>query len=668
MTHYTYSALAKADSVPESCDIAVVGAGMSGLYLTWRLLQQDPTRRIVILEKLDRTGGRLDSDVIDFGKDGQVKEEEGGMRFTFDLMDDLMALLVTLGIDEQVVPFPMNSGGNNRLHFRGKSFTQAQSRADDFAVWSDLYRLDPVEQGLNPQQLINTVFNRILSENPQFTDRPQLRTPEFWQDFRLDCQWRGVSLKDWTLWGLLDAMGYSNECITLLYRLLGFNGTFLSDMNAGEAFQLLEDFPDDPGFKTLENGFSTLPNALVEQIGTDRIHTCTTVERIDPTDGGYALSFTQRPPDGDVVTGRLEAKQVVLGLPRLALQELFVGSNALNRGDEQRARRMWDTLQTTTDQPLLKINLYYNRAWWGDNLSGEPAVSFGPNFSDLPLGSVYPFYSISEEVFAAAEYDEWLTAHPGDVPPDVAANLARINASKYEHPAALTIYCDYLNINFWRALQQGGELFDSPLQKKYSDVPSPHVFPASLAVVDAATRMFKTLFNTHYVPAPVMTSARIWRGATQFDLGPADQVGYGVHQWGLHADDRQVMTDLVQPLDGLFTCGEAFSDYQGWVEGALRSTDRVLKEGFGLEPISTVFATEHGGQTANDVIAENYDKRAALMIRKYIDPNFGSQEEGSKLLAAAHRRRTRVRRKGTLGVQFSYFDAPAHEVGDGATR
>lgn len=658
MTHLTHQDLAPSGSVPASCDIAVVGAGMSGLYLTWRLLQHDPALRIVILEKLDRTGGRLDSDVIDFGEHDRVKEEEGGMRFTFDLMDDLMALLVILGIDDQVVPFPMNSGGNNRLHFRGRSFTQADAQADNFAIWSTLYRLDPVEQGLNPPQLIDTIFNRILSENPQFTDRPDIRTPTFWQDFRLDCQWRGVALKDWTLWGLLDAMGYSSECITLLYRLLGFNGTFLSEMNAGEAFQLLEDFPDDPGFKTIENGFSTLPNALVAQIGADRIHTCTTVERLDPAETGYTLSYTERPPGGEPASGRIEAKQVVLGLPRLALEELFVGSNALNRLDQGRTQRLWNTLQTTTDQPLLKMNLYYERAWWGNNLTGEPPVSFGPNFSDLPLGSVYPFYSISEEVFAAAAYQDWLSSHPAEVPPPVAAALARISAGKYDHPAALTIYCDYLNINFWRALQQGGALFDSPLQRKYTEAKDQRIFPASVAVVEAATRMFRTLFNTHYVPAPVLTSARIWRGATQFDLGPADQVGYGVHQWGLHADDREVMRDLVQPLPGLFTCGEAFSDYQGWVEGALRSTDLVLAEGFGLDPISDVFREEHG-RTANEVIAERYGHRSTALIRKYVDPDF---EPSGKPHPTGHRRH----RKGGFGVAFSYFDRPVHAGPDSA--
>ena len=54
---------------------------------------------------------------------------------------------------------------------------------------------------------------------------------------------------------------------------------------------------------------------------------------------------------------------------------------------------------------------------------------------------------------------------------------------------------------------------------------------------------------------------------------------------------------MIEPLPNVFTCGEAFSDYQGWVEGALRSADLVLGcEPFGLEPISAVYAQEHGGR------------------------------------------------------------------------
>ena len=643
MAHFTRAQIQARSGVPSEADVVVVGAGMSGLYVTWRLLREDPDLRICVLEKINRTGGRLDSDVVHFPA-ADVKEEEGGMRFTFDTMDDLMALFLTLGIDDQIVPFPMGSDGNNRFCFRGRSFSKADAAQDDFAIWGDLYDLAPAEKGVDPSAIIDTVFNRILAENPDFTQRPNPRTPEFWQAFRLDCCWNGVALKDWTLWGLLDSMGYSNEAITLLYRLLGFNGTFLSTMNAGEAFQLLEDFPAEPQFKTLEDGFSTLPNALVSEIGPGRIFLDTTVDRIEAADdGGYAVRWTTR-TDGAATSGVVTAPKVVLGLPRLALEELFISSDVLNRVDEGRAEALWNTLQTTTDQALLKINLYYPSAWWGNALTGEAPVSFGPNFTDLPMGTVYPFYAIDPAVYAGLEYEEWLAQTGSQATPEVRARLDAIAAAKYGKPAALTIYCDYLNINFWRALQQSGPLFDSPMQQAASDADPQVLYPASEAVVEAATRFFRQLFNTQYVPRPVLTSARIWSGATTFGVAPAEQVGYGVHQWGLHADDRQAMADLVQPVPGLFTCGESFSDYQGWVEGALRSADKVLSAGFGLDPISEVFQCETG-RTPSDAIKAAYGERVRASIREYVDPEFDAETHLDRMGAVSR-----------FATRLTYFD------------
>lgn len=646
MAHYRRSDKHTADEPPDHADLVIVGAGMSGLYIAWRVLLADPSADVVILDQLSRTGGRLDSDVIHFPDHEDVKEEEGGMRFTFDLMDDLMALFALLDLDDQIVPFPMNSGGNNRLYYRGRAFTQQQAEENDFSIWSELYDLEQAEQGVDPTSMINAVFHRILAENPDFTDRPDDRTPKFWQDFRLDCTWNETSLKDWTLWNLLESMGYSNEAITMLYRVLGFNGTFLSEMNAGEAFQLLEDFPSNPGFKTLSNGFSTLPNALVDRIGMERIHLETNVHRVAPAGHGYSLDYTR---DGRRRT--ISADRTVLALPRLALEKLFIASDVVNTLDPDAAATLWSNLQTTTDQALLKINLYYPYAWWGSEFSGQPPVSFGPNFSDLPLGSVYPFYAIDEQLAAAAMYQERLTEGHADPSEVGTKNLAEAALAKYHRPAALTIYCDYLNINFWQALQDMEPKFHSTMQDHYSTEPQ-SVFAASAAVVAAATTFFGQLFNTHFVPAPVLTSARIWRGSNELDPPPEQNFGFGVHQWGLHADDRQVIADMIEPFPNLFTCGEAFSDYQGWVEGALRSADLVLNtDSFGnMKPISDQYCDDHQ-RTANDVIREKYQARADELIAQYIDP--GPPSTVSDTTAHAS-----VLDQGDYGVNLTFPERP----------
>ncbi len=626
MPHFTTHELNKTDPVPDKASVVVVGAGMAGLYSAWRLKQEKGYQDIVILERSGRTGGRLDSDLVDFGNGNVVKEEEGGMRFLFDGMDDLMALFLKLDLANQIVPFPMNSGGNNRLYFRGHAFDVNESKEDNFAIWSELYNLKPAERGVNPKAIINVVFNRILQANPDFTLRPKKRGPEFWQAFRLECKWNNVPLNEWSLWDLYTEMGYSNECITMLYRLLGFNGTFLSKMNAGVAYQLLEDFPADVKFRTFKDGFSTLPNKLVQEIepfGSDRkIFLNTQVEAIDKLEGEdcYTVTYSQIHDSGEQVFKTIKAGKLILGLPRLALEKLFIKSNAFNRLPIKETEALWNTLQTASNQPLLKINLYYDSAWWGKKISGRPPVEFGPNFADLPTGSVYPFYSISDEVAAGLEYSERVS----DPSPEIKAKLDLISASKYKKPAALTIYCDYLNINYWSGLQNNGPLFTSKMQEDHNKAKPQTVFAASQAVVREATKYFKDIFNTHYVPEPMMTSARIWEGSVEFDVQPSQQFGYGVHQWAIGANDKKVMDTLKQlkkPLDNIFICGEAFSDYQGWVEGALRSADLALAAGFGLKALSQKYKDDTGHSPSNAIKAAYYEN-VTSMIRDYIDPNY----------------------------------------------
>jgi len=313
MPHYTKKELNNTNSVPGHAKIVIVGAGMSGLYGSWRLINEtEDNKDIVILERSGRTGGRLDSDVIKFEDGDTVKEEEGGMRFLFDGMDDLMALFLTLDLSGDIVPFPMNSAGNNRLFFRGKSFDVNEAAEDNHVIWSKLYNLAPAERGVNPKDIINVVFNRILQANPQFTDRPENRNPKFWQDFRLDCKWNEIPLNEWSLSNLFSEMGYSNECITLLYRLLGFNGTFLSKMNAGVAYQLLEDFPVGVKFRTFKDGFSTLPNKLVDGIGKGRIFLNTSVEGINKSgDGGYyTLEYNETDENGELSRKTITAEKL----------------------------------------------------------------------------------------------------------------------------------------------------------------------------------------------------------------------------------------------------------------------------------------------------------------------------------------------------------------------
>ncbi|PHS08574.1 MAG: hypothetical protein COA88_06315 [Kordia sp.] len=49
-------------NIAKTSDVIIVGAGVSGLYAAWRLLKKNSKLKVTILERLNRTGGRLDTD------------------------------------------------------------------------------------------------------------------------------------------------------------------------------------------------------------------------------------------------------------------------------------------------------------------------------------------------------------------------------------------------------------------------------------------------------------------------------------------------------------------------------------------------------------------------------------------------------------------------------
>ncbi|WGW02914.1 flavin monoamine oxidase family protein [Tropicibacter oceani] len=545
-------------SLDDSChsDIAIVGAGISGLYCAWRLLDADPDVTVTVLERLDRTGGRLDSDIVEIAPGEKVREEEGGMRFNYD-MSELMTLNAALGLCDQIVSFPMGTPDMpNRFSIRGTTFTLQDAADSDQMIWSDLYDLKPEETGLSPTDLVTAAYRTVLMAN----NRPYRQgiTPDDWTDFRENCTWRGIAMNEWQMWGLLRDMGYSEECIQMLTETIGFAGPLKSLANAGDAFQILADFPKDPHYYTFQMGFSTLPNAIAQRLENDypgrvRIVLSTNVDSISGAEGNFDLTLTQailpvnaRPVMAGATKKHLNARQLVLAAASKGCQDLYYRSPALNSAPD--AERLWDALYASLGMKLMKINLYFTKPWWHNEMTGRPAVKFGPNFSNLPVNAVYPFYALPEE-----------GSEPQTGLPDIR-----------DAAAALTIYCDFDNTNFWHGLQNVGPKFDADLQRKQNAKVPQVMYPASVAVVQEAQKQLALLFGTNCVPDPVLTSYRLWDGNEDFE--------FAYHQWRMNTRDSEVRAFLANPVKGLYVCNEAFSDMQGWVNGSLRSCNLALEK------------------------------------------------------------------------------------------
>ena len=139
-------------------------------------------------------------------------------------------------------------------------------------------------------------------------------------------------------------------------------------------------------------------------------------------------------------------------------------------------------------------------------------------------------------------------------------------------PASMTIYCDFDRTTYWEELQRIGKPFaptDGLAQPK-------HTTAASTFVVEQAMRQLGEFFGDSKLPKPLLSTYVRW-GSPQF--------GDGDHSWIVGADDKAIAQRLLNAIAGQVTiCGEAYSDEQAWVDGALRSTENVLQGCFGLPP------------------------------------------------------------------------------------
>jgi len=146
----------------ESIDIAIVGAGISGVYSAWKLKQKYPEKKIVVFEGSDRIGGRLLSVIPPDIPD--MVAELGGMRILQNaqplivkLIDDLNALLPK---SEKILlyDFPVDKP-QNIAYLRG-----VYLRLADFTLQPNKvpYQLTFLEKGNSPGGVIVNAIEQLV--------------------------------------------------------------------------------------------------------------------------------------------------------------------------------------------------------------------------------------------------------------------------------------------------------------------------------------------------------------------------------------------------------------------------------------------------------------------------------------------------------------------------
>ena len=562
----------------ENYEVVIIGGGISGLYCA-KKLRDNGVDGIVVLEKSDRWGGRLNTDMIEINN-RTIKDEKGAMRFTYKDPDNepksnmplLSRLIKDLQMEFEVEPFYMRPqpAKNNSMaevrnfnshYFSGRHFTTWYAKQNPL-IWKELFNSEtPEDVSLSASQIIEDVYQKLLDQNVDKVKRyfsslgreevaeivlmqndvqllQEHQDGQYWAFFRNEFGWpvgsQIIKIKDLTLSTLLEAMGYSRSCYQMMVKTL-FNGEdTLSRAKVGSVLQyhLVSNMLHND-LHHFKNGWSSLVKKIERDLeeGANKVgllKNCE-VETINDDGEGFMIKFS---------SGKMKVRgeHVVMAIPPKAVEELFARSrNEINflAGYDS----VMSLCKSVVAADCLKVILYFEHDWWNKY---DGTILFGPNCTDLSCGSIWPYY------------DNCRTNCKG-----CDDCIDGIN------PSALVIYCASNKAASWKDYQRLGQRFESPLQKKYSNLTA-----ASEPLVREALEQFKKVFNVEDIPNPILTSYRSW------DVG--SDYGYAYHYWGLGVDDQTL--EVSQPVEGknLYFCSESWSGYQGYVEGSLMSTEKVV--------------------------------------------------------------------------------------------
>ncbi|XXF76197.1 NAD(P)/FAD-dependent oxidoreductase [Myxococcaceae bacterium GXIMD 01537] len=514
-------------------DVAIVGAGVSGVYSGWRLLTHEGARSVAIFEASSRVGGRLLS-VRPPGIDNMTAEL-GGMRILPEVQPLITGLLDMLNQGQpaekqiETYPFPVDQPANiaylRGIHLRLSDFTAKPDRVP--------YRLGFLEHGQTAGSIILNAIEQIV---PGIT-REGLSEAER-REMSRNATFSGKPLYEQGFWQVL-ARVISSEAYQLALDAGGYQST-LNNWNAADAIPwYLSDFGVDPDYRGFKKGFQQVPLALAERFkqAGGEIHFNKALSGFDWTNGQAQLHFR----DGTTVV----AKSLILAMPRRALELITAGSPFLQDLEVSRLVR------SVTPQPLFKLFTTYTDPWW------LPAgVQKGRTTTDLPIRQTY-YWPTSE-------------GHPATGGPSM----------------LMASYDDGLNIGFWDSFRPKRGL---GWRKEAEGVPRPERFiglrerqgksaevdpewtghAAPAAMVAEVQRQLGLVHGLTYLP-PVQE-------ASFMDWGD-DPFGGGWNSWNVGVRSWEVLERITQPQGNvpIYICGEAYSDAQGWVEGALQTADKVL--------------------------------------------------------------------------------------------
>lgn len=509
-------------AVPKELDIAIIGAGVSGAYVGWSALARDPDGKRL------SAGGRPKVAIFEMGDRiggrlwSTVPPEAPHLRAESGGMRYLPRQQLVFSLIEHLRvasrPFLMG-GGENLFYLRGKRFTQRDLEAGKPVA---PYKLSAGYKGLTPDDVFYKAIERYVPNAKKMTVAQ-------WQAAKRVLKYGGRPGYEVGMDNLLELALKGDD------RQFAIDGSgYLSDyahVNAADDVQRMYMGYVDPQYRTLVDGYQALPLTLARKFteAGGHLEKNARLMRIDRTrDNGKDLMVLHfRGADGPYT---VRARHVVLAMPWRSLDMLDKASFMF--ADKGFVQDMGAVIPI----PAVKMYLAYEKNWWR-----KLGLSSGRSLTDLPLRQCLYF---------GTEKDA-----PGGEPGNDRSLLS-------------ATYADMEMAGYWRRHQTRSS---GPYPSR-GGVPAGQECSAA-AVADIQSQL--SLLHGVAVPAPYWATLQDWS---------KDPYGGGWHFWKVGRKSWEVMPRIRRPVAGapLYICGEAYSDAQGWVEGALRTAEHVLRDQLGL--------------------------------------------------------------------------------------
>lgn len=522
-------------------NIGVVGGGIAGLYCA---LELGSNHKVSVFEALNRLGGRIETLPL-----GGFNAECGPMRFELGTQPLIQNLIDSLGLETHTFPppeaepveFPKYDLADHEMSGAQKqSIEQAQLSSSQVhpAMFSHL---------TTALQLLQFGIYRMLNEDSQLTlteivdpdENGKIRIQEYAGSFKEEKDYNQIRTRKYLGRHPIWFLGFWNGLARVLsppaLAKLRDTGTFYhllpENPSASEwAIFWLRLFKPSPqcDLSTIEDGIETIVTSIEEKLQGMKNVTIlknAIVDGIvsDSTPGKLTLNVEIASADGAQIRPFADFDHVIFALPAKPLQTLMLPF----------PERIKTYLQAVIPFTLLKVFVVIRDPWW----TKPPKVQSGANL--LPTREIH--------------YKEF-----------------KEGGNRF---GMILLYMDRPAISYWR------HFITNPHAKAQRDSTTElrREIVRQLAAIwpkqdDGISDLdHRELIDEHIVTFAIRDWSHLPFGAACHAWIPGTEVPVALNclkAFSLASSPR---------FENVHVCGEAYSDYQGFIEGSLRSANSVVR-------------------------------------------------------------------------------------------